>query len=295
MPNRDGDKTGDKTEQDDIVYDDDGTSRFLLRFHALFVVVTAVPLGPCLMQTHFPATTTTTTDACGGIGITAGYLVLLWHLGIGIASSHLCSYRRLRSYHRFLLPMSVWMLIPDLFLVGFARTLEFPKPSPSAWMIGGEDSVLPAMAGMWSIPGMMVLWASDPYHHHGAAAASASAASPGPLPWSAYGKAMAVAMAVLLPSEFSLSFLWHPTERVRHRLLGGGSHIALYVAVAELVLGPSILHFYHHAVRDSPNWYAPVVSGGTVMLLYTGALAVGLLAFETTTTTGPAMETAVSG
>ena len=92
-------------------------------------------------------------------------------------------------------------------------------------------------------------------------------------------QAAVVGTIVFGTAEQFLPFLWTPTEHVVHRAGWGSEGIAMYVLPAETLLGPMILYFYH-VTKDGTNWYQPVIGAGMTMLMYTGALSIGLLALE---------------
>ena len=226
----------------------------------MFALAASFALKDCLQQAHFP--TIETEDACSGVGNTVFLLVVFWNLTIFLRG--LFQYPQLLSYYRFLLPLSLWFVLPDWFLVRYAGTLEFP-PNGSFWMIGG--AVSPSMAGIWTIPGLLILQSCYP-----------NTTADHPIPVMCHAKAATVGLVVFFMAEQCLPFIWTVTEGVAHRV-GWGDGVAVYVLPAEILLGPTILHFYH-ATKESKNWYQPVIGAGMTMLIYTGALSIGLLAFE---------------
>ncbi len=236
-------------------------NEFVLRFHAMFALAASLALKDCLLQAHFP--TVEIKDACATVGNTVFLLVVFWHLTIFLRG--LFRYPRLLSYYRFLLPLSLWFVLPDWFLVRFAGTLEFPS-NGSFWMIGG--AVSPSMAGMWSIPGLLILQSCYP----------SSTTTENTIPVMCHVKAAIVGLVVFVMAEQCLPFVWTVTEGVVHRV-GWGHGVAVYVLPAEILLGPTILHFYH-ATKDSKNCYHSIMGAGMTMLIYTGALSIGLLALE---------------
>lgn len=239
-------------------------TEFVVRFHVMFSVLAAFALRDCLRQTHFTANTQvdhdTSGDACANIGNTVLVLVVFWHLTIFMRG--LLQYPQLLSFYRFLLPLSVWFVLPDWFLAKYAQTLEFPR-NGTLWMIGG--AINPCMAGMWSIPGLLILQSVYP-------------ASNDLLSMACYAKAAAIGLAVFVSAEQCLPFIWTATEKVVHRV-GWGEGVAAYVIPAETLLGPMILYSYH-VTKDSKTWLQPTMAAGQTMLAYTGALSIGLLVFE---------------
>lgn len=249
-------------------------SEFIVRFHAIFSIVAAFALKNCLQQTH-SATATTSIDidknhegninACENVGNLVFLLVVSWHLVIFLRG--FLQFPQLLSYYRFLLPLSLWFVLPDWFLVKFAGTLEFPQ-NGSFWMIGGAVSSF--MAGMWSIPGLLILHFCYPGDDDDNGKQKLT-----PLH---YAKAAATGLIVFGVAEQLLPFIWTPTEHVTNRA-GWAEGVAMYVLPAETILGPTILYSYH-VTKDGENWYQPVIGAGMTMLVYTGALSIGLLAFE---------------
>ena len=244
---------------------------FIIRFHAIFSLVAAFVLRECLQQTHFGASSIDDDDnnnangTCENIGNTVSLLVFTWHLVIFLRG--LLQYPRLMSYYRFLLPLSLLFVFPDWFLVSFAKTLRFPA-NGSFFMIG--DAVSPCMAGMWSIPGFLILYMCYPSDDF-------MKGSENRLSAFCYAKAAVTGFSIFVMAEQLLPFIWTATEHVGHRI-GWGEGIATYVVPAETILGPIILYFYH--VTKNLDWYQPIIGAGISMLIYTGALSIGLLIFE---------------
>ena len=245
-------------------------NEFVIRFHTIFSLAAAFALRNCLRQTHFTTTTLIEntndgTDACDNVGNTVLLLVVSWHLVIFFRG--LLQYPRVLSFYRFLLPLSLWFILPDWFLVTYARTLEFPR-NGSFWMIGG--AVSPCMAGMWSIPGFLVLQSCYP---------DSSDTNNSKLTAFCYAKAAIVGLVVFGAAEQLLPFIWTATENVVHRAGWGGEGLAMYVLPAETLLGPMILYSYH-GTKEPAKSHQRIIGTGLTMLAYTGALSIGLLALE---------------
>lgn len=245
-----------------------GVNGFVIRFHAIFALKVAIALGKCLYQ-HHSATIAGNNgeNACDDVGNTVSLLVAGWHLVIFFKGVR--QYPRLLSYYRFLLPLSVLFLLPDWFLVKFTKTLYFP-PNGSFWMIG--DAISPCMAGMWSIPGLLILCAADD------PTTTTTRGSEKQLTAFQYVKAAFTGLLIFGLSEQLLSFVWTRTEHVTS-LIGWGEGVMIYVLPAEFLLGPTILYAYH-ATKDGETWWHPTIGAAMTMLVYTGALSLGLLAFE---------------
>ena len=299
---------------------------FLLRFHAVFCLVSAVALRTCLMSHYYLLDDVQQNNddnndnnndniegdnkiggeqqgGCQDIGNTLSLLVALWHVVILVQSLRL-QYRQLLSYYRFLLPFSICQVLPDLFLVTITKTLYFPT-NGSSWMIG-NDAVSPCMAGMWSIPGLMILYFSfptdnstdndtdDDNNNRTVVSSGSSIKSDATYCRSnnkkkkevvslfQYIKAACSSLLILGLAEQLFSFIWHRTEEVKIIVGGswGNKHngIALYVLPAETMLGPTIMYAYH-TTKDGPWWYS-TIGAAITMLVYTGALSIGLLAIE---------------
>ena len=250
----------------DVTSEETIETAFLLRFHAIFCLVSAVALRTCLIHSSYEQYEHNgnigDVDGCNDVGNTLSLLVAYWHIIIFVQSVRW--YPRLLSYYRFLLPFSLFQVLPDLFLVKFHRTLHFPI-NGSTWMIC--DAVSPCMAGMWSIPGLMVLYLSYPNDTYSTDLSRY---------YTVYIKATCASLFILGLAEQLFPFIWHPTEQVK--IFGWGKGIALYVLPAEALLGPTIVYAYH-VTKDGPWWYSTIGAAMT-MLVYTGSLSIGLLAIE---------------
>ena len=141
----------------------------------------------------------------------------------------------------FLLPLSLWQVLPDWVLADLVGTLRFPDA-------GGPrvDDVIPvAMAGMWVAPLLItVLVAGD----------------------SAW-RAAVVAFAVFAGAELAAPLLgvWEPTSAA-HQIAG----VAIYVPPAEAVLGAATLLAWRWT-RSRPR-VEQVGAALGVATLYLGAL-----------------------
>ena len=247
---------------------------FVIRFHALFLLAAAYSLKDCLEQTHFPSIDRVGgTDECADTGNLVILLVVFWHLNVFFRG--LLQYPRILSFYRFLLPLSIWVVFADWFLVQFAQTLVFPR-NGAAWMIG--DAVTPAMAGMWSIPGLLILYTCYP-SQGSTTSTTTSTTSTTSIPAASYIQASVVGLAIFFLAEQLLPFIWKPTDRVITRVGWGEHGVAVYVLPAEFLLGAMILYWYH-ATKESKTWVQPAMGAGMTMLMYTGALAIGLLIWE---------------
>ncbi len=145
-----------------------------------------------------------------------------------------------------------------------------------------SDAVTPAMAGMWSIPGLLILHTCYPSQGSSTTTStttSSTSSTTSTIPASSYIQASVVGLVIFFLAEQLLPFIWKPTERVVTRVGWGEHGVAVYVLPAEFLLGGMILYGYH-ATKDSKTWLLPAVGAGLAMLVYTGALAIGLLIWE---------------
>lgn len=142
-----------------------------------------------------------------------------------------------------LLPISVFQLVPDWFLVGGLGTLSFPDIGGPR--LGGDVTL--ALGGMWLIP----LFAT-------VALAGRSPA-----------RGAVIAFLIFLGSELLAPVvgLWEPHHATR--ILG----VALYVLPAEAILGAGTVIAVRE-LSDAPPWQR-VGGAAAVSVLYTGALALG--------------------
>ncbi|MEM1116845.1 MAG: hypothetical protein AAF845_13425 [Bacteroidota bacterium] len=151
--------------------------------------------------------------------------------------------------------ISVWQVVPDAFLVEVLGTLRFPDTGGPR--LGGVPL---AMAGMWTIP----LWI--------AVFASRQVAGADVL----RGALLAAAFAgvILVSSEATLWALpiW---EAVGVRSLGP---VALYVIVPEVVLGATA-YLAYVLTRERPL-ILRMLAGSAVALIYLGGLAASYLVVD---------------
>ena len=198
------------------------------------------------------------------------------------------SRRLLLGAYRFSAVSSLSMVLPDWFLCETMGTLVFPDRG-GVPRLGG--AVPWYMAGMWTIPFFLIIAASlafvRPGGHRG-----------GDLGGAALATSAVVALTLTGGAEFILYHLdlWRCTDRVRVRVLG---HVAAYVLPAEALIGPVLLRSFASAVdlsgaddcaegarasargsgRDG-GLLRMALAGGTVMIIYTGSLAISHLFIE---------------
>lgn len=158
---------------------------------------------------------------------------------------------------RFLLPLSVFQVLPDWVLSAQIGTLSFPA-------IGGprlDDAITLAMAGMWVPPLFIVLALARWLAARGAASAPAGRAPAGA------ALAAALAFAVFLGSELfaPLLELWEP---VGDTVQVAG--VALYVLPAEAALGWAAATAF--ALAGAASAPRRILAALAVSTFYTGAL-----------------------
>jgi hypothetical protein len=168
-------------------------------------------------------------------------LVIAYNIGLPLLA-RACGRRDWLALWAFLLPVSVFQVLPDWLLAELVGTLRFP-------VIGGprlDDAITLAMAGMWVPPLFLTLLFA-----RGRA-----------------GAAAAIALAVFLGSEILAPVLelWKPTGDTT-RVAG----VALYVLPAEAALGWAAATAFS-LTRKSTNIIARVAAALAVSTFYTGAL-----------------------
>jgi hypothetical protein len=188
-----------------------------------------------------------------GQAITAAvglYLVLLY-LGAWLRSHH-----ELLDAFAFLLPLSLFQVVPDLLLVQELGTLSFPALGAQ-----GFGPVPVYMAGLWVAPLLLVIWLAEMAHR-------ASALTAGIV-------ALLVALAVFGATEWAAAHvlpLWRPRD------VDSWEGIALYVLPAEALLGlVAWLVFTQVAHR---TLFMKAFGAALVSLFYIGALFASHLAFR---------------
>lgn len=147
----------------------------------------------------------------------------------------------------FAAALSVWQLLPDQVLVEVVGSLRFPPDG-----VPDIGAVTLPMAGMWTVPTVLVVLAGEAARRRWGASAGVVGAG-------------AAALVVFAGAEAVLPGLgvWEP---VGVRTVGT---VAPYILLAEVVLGV-VLWLAWRADRGGPAWRTPFVTGG-VSLTYTGA------------------------
>jgi hypothetical protein len=215
--------------------------RDLLVFHAAFALVALVallvPAGPT-------------------VGWRVALLVGLYHAAT-VAVAWQRGHRRWLRLWWFGAVLSVFMVLPDAVLVEGLGTLTFPDDGfPDLGPVTGH------MAGLWTIPTVVVVAAADAVGRRRGERAS----------WVA---AVLVAAGVFVFAETTLTGLVGIWEPVGVTTMG---HLALYILPAELFLGLAMLAGARWTRTGSPLRAVPVAA--VVALSYTGAAAVSWLLVE---------------
>ncbi|MBY0588934.1 hypothetical protein K2X85_17310 [bacterium] len=145
----------------------------------------------------------------------------------------------------FLLPLSLMMILPDWFLSAQLDVLVFP--STGSPYIG---TVPIFMAGMWTIPLVLVVWLAD----HAKS-------------WGSYLVAGIVSAVMFWGSE-AIAWripIWH-AQNVRQI-----EHVALYLLVPEVILGMTTLAAYRWSGRR--GLMTRLMAAYLVMMIYLGQVA----------------------
>ena len=178
------------------------------------------------------------------------YLVVLY-FGAWLRSQH-----ELLDAFAFLVPLSVFQVLPDLMLVQQLGTLVFPALGAQ-----GFGPVPVYMAGLWVAPLLVVLWLAEVAHRASAVTAAIVA--------------LLAALAVFGAAEWAAAHvlpLWQP------RRVETWQGIALYVLPAEALLG--LVAWLVFTQVQHRTLFAKVFGAAIVALFYTGALFASHLAFQ---------------
>lgn len=179
-------------------------------------------------------------------------LVVLYNVSLPL----LAKYAKLDhwwSMWTFLLPLSVFQVLPDWFLSRVLDVLVFP--ADGSWRIG---TVSAYMAGMWVVPMFLVLYGA--YHS--------------PQKWQ-YASAALLGLLIFGASEatsYTILGSWYAQK------VWIIQHVAIYVLLPEALLG--LAGFYAWQQVQHSSWGKKIVAALMVSLVYTGALAVSFLLIE---------------
>ena len=247
---------------------DDRATGFLLRFYALFAAVAAAVLGPHLLGVE-PAPYQSGWAVASLVGAHQLAFAATCPTAAGGGSA-------LQARFQFAAVLSVFQVVPDLFLDAVLGALHFP--ADGCPRLFGRVSAY--MAGMWTIPILWILHLSDRDHRDvpaGTKPMGATRSSPTALPTTSEALTAAALALVVFGSAEELTFplgLWHATGVVKHTR----GHVALYVLPAEALLGAAAL--VGHRASSGGGIARKATAAAGVALLYTGALAVSFLFVE---------------
>jgi hypothetical protein len=182
--------------------------------------------------------------------VVGGYLLLLY-LG-----AWLRSHDELLDAFAFLVPLSLFQVLPDALLVQQLGTLTFPALGAQ-----GFGPVPVYMAGLWVAPLLLVIWLAQLAHRASAVAAA--------------GIALVASLAVFGAAEWAAAHvlpLWRP------RNVETWQGVALYVLPAEALLG--LAAWFVFTQVQHRTLFMKVFGAAIVSLFYTGALFVSHLVFQ---------------
>lgn len=212
------------------------TGRELVLLHVGFVVVAGIAL---LLP--------------GQIGWQVATLLLIYDVAL-LALAVLRRDRELLRLWVFAAVLSIWQVIPDVFLVDGLGVLAFPDDGfPDIGPVTGT------MAALWTVPVVVVVAVGTAVERrYGSRAGTAAAA--------------AAALMVFLAGELALTSagLWQ--ARGVPETLG----VAHYILPAEILLGVCAMRVFHGLTLRPPVAVVPATF--LVSVLYTGAAAVSWLA-----------------
>jgi hypothetical protein len=189
------------------------------------------------------------------LGQLLGYAVLLYVFLFPVMA-WLTGHNEALDLWAFLLPLSLFQVMPDWILVKLLGVLVFPD-------LGGEriGGVVPVyMAGLWIAPLMMVVWLTSLVHRFsGALALLAAPVAAGVIfglaEWAARPLAVWVARNVQMEQG-----------------------VALYVLPAEMLLGLAAWLVY--SAVEGRHWLAKIGGAFGVSVFYTGALVTSYFVVE---------------
>ena len=235
----------------------------MLKFHGAFSVVAAAVLAKAFdVQSPYPS------------GVAVSLLVLLYSVAFHVLARH--THTKLHSKFVFASILSIFQVVPDLFLDAVLGTLHFPDDGCPR--LFGHVSAY--MAGMWTIPLLGILWFSERNDEHNNNHEHTNVVAGGiELPTRhALFKAGAAALVVFGSAE-QLTHplgLWHATGKVRYTL----GNVAVYVLLPEALLGCAALFAYTMTSSPSTRLHHKIGAAASVSMFYTGALAVSFLFTE---------------
>jgi hypothetical protein len=214
--------------------------RDLVVFHAVF---TLIGVGALALRGEVP------------VGVVMTTLVVVYHLGtVGLVRAK--GYAQWWRWWRFGAVLSLFMVVPDAVLADGLGVLEFPSDG-----VPDLGPVTLYMAGLWTVPTVLVVAAADAVgHRRGDRAATVTA--------------VLTAAVVFGVAEATLTLLpvWEP---VGVTTVGG---FAPYILLPELLLGWMVFAGVRWTQRD--GFRAVVAVTALIALTYTGAAAASWLLVE---------------
>lgn len=180
-------------------------------------------------------------------GLALGAWAVLYNALLGFVA-WMRSDQELFDLWTFLLPLSVFQVLPDVMLVQHLGTLAFPNLGGERWL-----GVPLYMGGLWVVPLIFVVWVTHLVHRVSGALALLACA--------------AVSLALFGAAEWAApqEHVWRPRGDVA---LWQG--IALYVLPAEVLLGLATWQVW--CVVQSRNLLVKVLGAAGVSIFYAGAL-----------------------
>ncbi len=211
-----------------------------MAFHAAFAFIA---VGALVVRGEVPT------------GVVILTLVVVYHLGtVGLARAR--GHRQWLRWWRFGAVLSLFMVVPDAVLAAGLGVLDFPPDG-----IPDLGPVTLHMAGLWTIPAVVIVAVTDAVgYRRGARAATAAT--------------LVTTLVVFAGAEATLTLLpvW---EAVGVTTVGG---VAVYIVLPELLLGWMIVAAVRWLRTSRPIATVPVAA--LVALTYTGAACAAWLLIE---------------
>lgn len=169
---------------------------------------------------------------------------------------------------------SIFQVIPDLFLANELGTIVFPNDGLDMFRFDlkkstdGSTGVTFVFCMLWTIPiSVPILFGVYLLYEWKCSRLLSTFA------------VMILSMFIIYTDEFSQPFRANPlyiaTSKVKHQWAG----VAVYVLIAEMILGLSSFMIYDKVARGT-SFLCKVSCGAMVAILYTGSLAVAYLFVE---------------
>ena len=216
------------------------SDQHVIVFHGLFALVAAAILSAPLDT---------------NLGVRLFVLVVFYNMALPMAAHQFQHPNWIRIW-LFLVPLSALQILPDAFLASQLQVLVFPD-------LGGPriGPVSAAMAGMWTIPLFLVVYAGERLRAEGTQATAL------------YGVA-ALSFILFVGAEATLWTIpiWYAQN------VWTVAHVAVYVVVPEVLLGLSAYIACERLSGRSPA--LQLLGAATVMSLYLGNLCLFYLLIE---------------